>query len=159
MSRLFCSLVALCLLGSAAAAQTPASESPSERPALKPHEYQIIASGCIRGKRLERPIIQSSTDDLPFDALNAANFALEGPKELLKRIEDEHKNHHDQIIGIAIVPPSMNRGQAEVKTKRVGPISIGIGGRQETSAIQSTPQTVKLKVSSLVHVQDGCAPR
>jgi hypothetical protein len=159
MSRLCSWIAALCLLASAAAAQIPASEAPPERPALKPHEYEIIASGCIRGKRLERPIIQSTTDDLPFDALNAANFALEGPKELLKQIEDEHKNHQDQVIGIAIVPPSMNRAQAEVKTKRVGPISIGIGGRQETSAIQSTPQTVKLKVSSLVHVESSCAPR
>jgi hypothetical protein len=159
MFRLCSCITALCLLGSAAAAQKPASEASPERPSLKAHEYEIIASGCIRGKRLERPLIQSAPDDLPHDARNAANFALEGPKELLKRIVDEHKNHQDQIIGIAVVPPSMNRAQADVKTKRVGPINIGIGGRQETSAIQSTPQTVKLKVSSLIHVQDGCAPK
>lgn len=173
MSRVLVWAAAVCVTGSIALAQPPLerrppeqrpiqqpeSAAPPERGALKTHQYDVVVSGCVKGKRLERAFIHSA-DDLPFDALKAESFSLDGPKELLKQIADEHKNHFDQVIGIATVPPSMSRAQsAEVKSKRIGPISIGIGGRQETSPLHSTPQTVKLKVVSFVHVQDVCASR
>jgi hypothetical protein len=167
MSRVFVWAAAICVTGSIALAhgleqqrpvQQPESTAPPERGVLKTHQYDVVVSGCVKGKRLERAFIHSA-GDLPFDALRAASFALDGPKELLRQIADEHKNHFDQVIGIATVPPSMSRAQSEVKSKRIGPISIGIGGRQETSPLQSAPQTVKLRVSSFVHVQDGCASR
>jgi hypothetical protein len=160
MSRLFVWAAVVCVTVSAQARPpAPPAAAPAERPALKDHQYEVVVSGCIRDKRIERAFIQSPSDDLPFNALNASTFVLDGPKELLKQIADEHKNHLDQVVGIATVPPSMNRAQSAVKSKRVGPIDIGIGGRQETSAIQSVPQPIKLKVSSLVHVQDGCTAR
>lgn len=161
MSRLFSWIVAAALTTSVVTAQAPEPQQvPPERPALKAYEYDVMVSGCIKGKRVERPLVRSTTgDDLPLDALNATIVVLEGPKELLKQIADDHKNHHDEILGIAIVPPSMSQAQAAVKTKRVGPISMGIGGRQDTSPMQSAAQTVKLKVSSIVHIQEGCPSR
>jgi hypothetical protein len=168
VSRVLVWAAVVCITGSAALAhvpdqqdpiQQPGSPAPPERGTLKTHQYDVVVSGCVKGKRLERAFIHSPGDDLPFSALNAESFSLDGPKELLKQIADEHRNHFDQVIGIATVPPSMSRAQSEVKSKRIGPISIGIGGRQETSPLQSAPQTIKLTVSSFVHVENVCASR
>jgi hypothetical protein len=143
---------AMISLGAVAAAQEPA-----DRPAPKQHEYNVVVSGCIKGKRLERPVIQSAPENLPIVARGATSFILDGPKELLKQIEREHKNHDDEIVGIAIVPPSLTGVLGAIATRKVGPISIGIGGRPDTSGIERAPQLIKLKVSSIVHVQAECA--
>ena len=139
-------------LGAVAAAQEPA-----DRPAPKQHEYDVVVSGCVKGRRLERPVIQSAPDNLPPAARGATSFILDGPKALLKQIEREHKNHDDEIVGIAVVPPSLTGVLGAIATRKVGPISIGIGGRPDTSGIERAPQPIKLKVSSIVHVQGECA--
>ncbi len=151
MPRLLALTVVFCVSVPAGA------QEPAERPARKQHEYDLVVSGCIKGKRLERPIIQSAPDDLPITARGASSFVLDGPKELLKQIEREHKNHDDQIVGVAIVPPSLTGVLGAIATRKVGPISIGIGGRPDTSGIERSPQPVKLKVTSIVHVQAECA--
>ena len=134
-----------------------AAQEPAERPARKQHEYDVVVSGCIKGKRLERPIIESAPEDLPITARGTSSFVLDGPKELLKQIEKEHKNHDDRIAGVAVVPPSLTGVLGAIATRKVGPISIGIGGRPETSGIERSPQPIKLKVTSIVHVQAECA--
>jgi hypothetical protein len=135
------------------------AQAPDARPALKDHQYEVVVSGCLKGKRLERPVVQSAPESMPAIALNADNFALDGPKAVMKEIE-QHKNHHDQVIGVATVPPSTFLGGTG-PTRRVGPISIGIGtGRADAmSGIDRAPKTIKLKVTSLVHVATGCAAR
>lgn len=138
-------------------AVTAAAQAPAEKPPLKDYQYEVVVSGCLKGKRLERPVVQSAPESLPVDALNAANFSLDGPKELMKEIQ-RHKNHHDQVIGIATVPPSTFLSGTSGPTRRVGPISIGIGsGRPDAmSPINRAPQNIKLKVSSFVHVEGVC---
>jgi hypothetical protein len=122
-----------------------------EGPALKNHEYAVTVSGCLKGKRLERAVIQSAPDSLPPDALRAAGFALEGPKELIREIEG-HKNHTDHITGVLTVPPNL----ARALTRRVGKIDIGIG-TPGMNRMQDAQQVLKLRVTSFVHLQDRCA--
>ena len=144
-------IVALTLMAAAAAAQTPEAT-----PARKDHQYDVVVSGCLKGKRLERPVIQSAPESMPADAHNATNFSLDGPKTVMKELE-QHKNHRDQLIGVATVPPSTLLGGSG-PTRRVGPISIGIGtGRADAmSGIDRAPKIIKLRVSSLVHVESAC---
>jgi hypothetical protein len=142
--------IAALTFAAAAAAQTP--DDPSPR---KDHQYDVVVSGCLKGKRLERPVIQSAPESMPRDAHNATNFSLDGPKALMKELE-QHKNHRDQLVGIATVPPS---SFLEIgPTTRVGPISIGIGtGPADTrSGIARALKIIKLRVSSLVHVESAC---
>ena len=140
--------------------QAPAGPAPDRNTSTtKDFHYDVVVTGCINGKRLERPSFQSPVDRLPFEALHASAFVLDGPKELLRQLLGGHDDHEDRIRGVAIVPPSMNRAPAAVATRKIGPISIGIGGRQETSEIQRVPQQIKLKVVSLEHLQSECAPR
>jgi hypothetical protein len=132
-----------------------AAQEPDERPALKKYEYELTVSGCVKGKRLEDPVVRSAPEHLRVDALNLAVFILDGPKELLKQIEKEHKNHNDQLIGIATIPPTWFQQQGGITSRKVGPISIGIG-RQEISPMQQSTPHIRLKVSSIVHVLDTC---
>lgn len=144
-------IVSLTLAGAA----TTLAQAPEARPALKDHQYEVVVSGCLKGKRIERPVVQSAPESIPPDAYQAANFSLDGPKAVMKEIE-QHKNHRDQVIGVATVPPSTSLGTGP--TRRVGPISIGIGtGRPDAmSGIERAPKNIKLTVTSFVHVENGC---
>ena len=156
-------IVTLTLAAAAASAQDGvrprygATQAPDAKPELKDHQYEVVVSGCLKGKRLERPVVQSAPESMPATALNADNFALDGPKALMKEIA-QHKNHRDQVVGVATVPPATFLGGSG-PTRRVGPISIGIGtGRADAmSGIDRAPRIIKLKVTSLVHVENGCA--
>ena len=130
-----------------------AAQEGEERATLKKYEYELQVAGCIKGKRLERPLVQSAPEGLPRDPLNLAVFILEGPKALLKQIDKEHRDHRDQLTGIATIPPSWYSGYGPVR--KVGPISIGIG-RQDSSPMQQTTQHIRLKVSAFVHMMDSC---
>ena len=150
--RLFLLAVIATLTLAAAASD---AQTPEAKPPLKDHQYEVTASGCLKGKRLERPVIESAPESMPADARNAANISLDAPKALMKEIE-RHKNHRDQVVGIATVPPSTFLGIGP--TTRVGPLSIGIGtGPADTrSGIDRAPKIIKLQVTSLVHVESAC---
>lgn len=158
MSRVLLAFAAVCVLGSPAFTQDrvpPQGERPPDRGKLKDNQYAIVVTGCVRGKRLERPQFVMKDKELPYDALKAESFALDVSKELTRQLQ-AHQDHEDEVTGIAIVPPSMSRGTAEVATKRIGPIRIGIGARQETSPLHEVPQIIKLKVQSFRHIDDRC---
>lgn len=146
-------LAVLLVLALPVAAQTPIETSP-----LKDHEHYVVVSGCLKGKRLDQPVLTSTIPPLPSDLMTNATFSIEGPKDLMKEIE-RHKNHRDQIIGIATVPPSMFIATSQGPTRRIGPISIGIGGngRMDPMAGAERPRlNIKLKATSIVHVNDTC---
>ena len=149
------SRLAACALAIGIAA-TAAAQGPEEAPPLKKNEYAVTVVGCVKGTRLERAIVVSSSDGMPADALNASMFVLDGPKDLIKEIKDEHKDHQDRIAGIVVVPPALARA---IATRKIGPISIGIGSRPDQMSVQNAAPPLKLKVSSIVHVQSGCAGR
>ena len=91
--------------------------------------------------------------------LNASEFVLEGPKELLRQIKELHSGHNDEIAGVATVPPPQDEDAAVVTSKK-GPASITAGRRDEKSfGLRNAPQPIKLRVASLTHISEGCVER
>jgi hypothetical protein len=89
-----------------------------------------------------------------------SEFILDGPKELLQQIQEQHNGHYDEIAGIATVPPPPNDSDAAVETAKKGPVRVTAGRRDEKSlGPRSAPQQVKLRVASVTHVREGCVPR
>ena len=151
-------LAAIVLVG-AAAAQKPAPPSaapvPERSSRLKANEYRIVVKGCIRGRRVSASDVEGS--DSVFRTLRATEFLLQGPRELLQQIK-EHDGHYDEVDGIATVPASTNQGSSTVTTKDFGKTHVTVGGREEGKAyVQEPPKPLTLKVTSLTHLQEGCA--
>lgn len=151
MRRLPAAAVTLTLVLQAAAPGTAAAQ---EKAARKAYEYDLIVSGCLRGKRLERAVVVTAPDALPIDRLNEAQYALEGPKALIRDIE-QHRSHNDQVMGVATIPPTTFLGSGP--TRRLGPFSVGIGARpDQLPGMERRETIIKLKVSSFVHTGAEC---
>lgn len=151
--------VAALLTVNAVAAQgpvVPPPQSPPVQPTLKAEEHPVVVSGCVRGSRLKR---SGRVTDSAADALNASEFVLEGPRELMQQIRREHDGHYDEITGIAILPPSRNDGSSLVGTKKIGPGQVSMGARREAGQALESPGPVRLRVSSFRHVDEACAGR
>ena len=137
-------------------APPPAAPVPERSSKLKSNEYRIAAKGCIRGRRLSASDVESS--DSIFRTLGATEFLLQGPRELLQQIRDNHEGHYDEVEGIVVVPASTNGGSSTVTTKDIGKTRVTLGGREEGKAyVQESPKPLTLKVTSLAHLQEGCA--
>lgn len=149
---------------SAAAAQkppiAPAPQDPIPEPNQrgKSREYPVSVTGCIQGKWLH--VSDLHTRDSAFEALRVSDFVLEGPRELLRQIKDYHSGHHDEIEGIAIVPPSPVPSSATVTTKKFGKTHVTVAGREEGKQYVEEPRKpIVLKVQALTHVSEGCSGR
>jgi hypothetical protein len=105
-------------------------------------------------------IAEEAAEELSFDVLNVSAFVLEGPKELLRQIEEQHNRHYDEIAGIATVPPPPADSDAKVETYKKGPVRVTAGRRDETAyRVRNAPQPITLKVASLTHISEGCVAR
>ena len=139
---------------------TPPAQPPIPEPKtrLKSTQHNIVVQGCVQNGRLKIP--DSVAANLPFETLNVSEFILEGPKELLRQINEQHKGHYDEVAGIATVPPPPQDEDAAVVTSKKGPIHITAGRRDEKGVgIKSAPQPIKLRVASLTHISEGCISR
>ena len=135
-------------------AQTPPIPDASTR-LKKTSEHKVAVSGCIRGRRLSAA--HTERPDTVFTSLGATEFILQGPRELLKQISDQHDGHYDEIEGVVIVPASVNGGSSTVTTKEFGKARVTLGGTDEGKAyIQNPPKPLTLKVASLTHLKEGC---
>ena len=133
----------------------PTAPVPERSSRLKANEYRIAVKGCVRGRRLSAADLESS--DSVLRTLRATEFVLQGPRELLQQIK-EHDGHYDEVDGIATVPASTNQGSSTVTTKDFGKTRVSLGGREEGKAYtQDPPKPLTLKVTSLTHLQEGCA--
>jgi hypothetical protein len=155
-------LVILLTVGTLAAQKPivppPLRPIPAPATRAKPTQHKIVVQGCVQNGRLT--ISNSATDSLPFDMLNVSEFILEGPKELLRQIQEQHNRHDDEIAGIATVPPPPQDTDAAVETAKKGPVRITAGRRDEKSlGARSAPQQIKLRVASLTHISEGCVER
>jgi hypothetical protein len=165
MSRLAFALLALAAIGPHLAAQGAAGQGPIVPPPKTPPsnatvrdlEYPIVVSGCLRGNRLE---IDGSRNRLALDLVDASEFVLEGPKELMRILERDHDGHQDEIEGIAIVPGSRTR-EGEVTTRPIGDRTRIVAGGSIAPKDGPAPATrrglIRLKVVSLTHVDDVCS--
>jgi len=155
-------LVVLLTVGQLAAqkpiAPPPETPIPERTPRNRVSQYAIAVRGCIQGKRLK--MSQADLRDVPTDILRVSEFILDGPKELMQQLQEQHDKHYDEIEGIAIVPPSPNGATTSVTTKKKGPVRVAVGSREESGpAIVDAPRPITLRVSALTHLNEGCVPR
>lgn len=136
----------------------PQPPIPQPNSRLRATQHKVVVQGCVQNGRLK--IADNLAEQLPFDVLNVSEFILEGPKELLKQIQEQHNRHYDEIAGIATVPPPPQDEDATVQTAKKGPVRITAGRRDEKSVgAKSAPQQIRLRVASLTHISEGCVPR
>lgn len=150
-------VVVLTVLAQGPIKPLPQPPIPETKSRVKATQHKIVVMGCIRNGRLL--IANAAADSLPFDTLNVSEFILDGPKELLRQIQEQHNHHYDEIAGIATVPPPPGDPDAAVETAKKGPVRITAGRRDEKSlGGKGAPQQVKLRVASLTHISEGCVP-
>ena len=160
MRRLALSLFTVFACAGPIAAQQPVpapppAALPDGNSRLKANQYAVVATGCIRGKRLTASNVDSSAS--VFATLRATEFTLQGPRELLNQIKNHHDGHYDQIEGIVTVPAAFNGASSTTTTKEFGKTRVTLGGREEGKAyVQDPPKPLTLKVVSLTHMHEGC---
>jgi hypothetical protein len=125
--------------------------------ATRPVAQQVRATieGCISGKRL----IPSLTSSRPFEEvlLNASDFILDGPRELMKQLQSSHDGHLERITGIATIPqPEGTTVETYGGTKGKTRVTSGV---RVSEAGGEAPLPVKLRVQSAEHLADECAPK
>ena len=139
------------------AAQRPV-DPPPERPTPrasstgKPSQYSITLKGCIDDKRLI--LADSEAAKLPFETLRGTEFTLNGSRDVLRLIRG-HNGHSDEIAGVVSVPPTPRPVVPSVDNKKLGPFSVGVGGR-ESIGVDAAPRVLTLKVESLTHLEEAC---
>src|SRR5262245_66636097 len=77
----------------------PETPIPERTTRLKSRQVDVVVVGCIRGKRLL--VSDLHVRDPVFETLRATEFILQGPRELLQQIKDQHEGDNDQKIGRA----------------------------------------------------------
>jgi len=118
-------------------------------------EYPLTITGCIHGTRL---IPQSAASDTASDVLAASEYLLDGSKELLQVIRKEHNGHLDEITGVAQLPATPAAQRTGVASAPVGKKGrITVGKREESGGFQPAPHPVRLKVTSIRHISNGCS--
>jgi hypothetical protein len=136
-----------------AVAQRPV-EPPPERPTPQasstgePTQYAVTVKGRIDKRRLT--VSGSEADKLPIEMLRATEFTLSGSSDALREIRDHHR-HCDEIAGVVSVPPTRRPTVPSVDAKKLGPFSVGVGGR-ESIAVDSAPRALTLRVESITHL-------
>ena len=147
-------LLTVCPLTAQQPIVPPPQPIPERSSRLKSTQHQIV----VQNGRLK--LANTLARELPFDTLNVSEFILEGPKEMLRQIQEQHKGHYDEIAGIATVPPPPQDEDATVQTAKKGPVRITAGQRDEKSfGTRSAPKQIRLRVASLTHISEGCVPR
>lgn len=160
--RLLPAVAAYASLVTCLAAQSPvvpkSPTPPTKASDARETTHLVTIRGCIRGNRLKAdPEAQKGI----VEVLDARDFSLEGPKELMRQVKAEHDEHYDEITGIVVLPPK-NARDVVTSTKKVGPKSsvVVTGKKGEAVDVDSQPQprqqTLKLRVQQLTHIGERC---
>jgi len=159
MKRAALSAAFVVVMLSVLAAQKPGN--PPQRPipqassTSKPTQYAMTARGRIDNRRLT--LSPSEAAKLPFEMLRGTEFRLDGTRELLQLIRG-HNGHCDEISGVVSVPPARRPVVSSVEAKKLGPFSVGVGGRESIGA-DGAPRVLTLKVESVTHFGEPCDER
>jgi hypothetical protein len=138
-------------------AQRPV-EPPPERPVPqasstgKPTQYAVTVKGLIDKRRLT--LSDSEAEKLPTEMLRATELTLSGSSDMLRQLGD-HNGHCDEIAGVVSVPPTRRPTVPSVDAKKLGPFSVGVGGR-ESIAVDRAPRALTLKVETVTHLGESC---
>jgi len=151
---------ALVVLSSHVAGQVPVVPAPKAPPparTMKDTEISVTVEGCIRGKVLTPDWTNGRTTNVKVDFVNAAEFSLEGPRELLSQLKQSHDGHQDEVTGIAIIPASQ-KPEGETKSKAVGSRTTVSASTERTHWNEDeVHRTVRLKLVSIRHRADKCS--
>jgi hypothetical protein len=161
--RLPTTVLVVCSLAASLSAQGPIVPPPKTPPVnsqMRDREVVVTVEGCVRGNRLKLGI-RGEPVAPAVRLLNASEFSLEGPKELLRQLQKDHDGHQDEITGIAVVPAA-REDDGYIETKEVGKRTRIVAGTSstktsETSPMSSTSRIVRLKVQSLTHLANRCS--
>jgi hypothetical protein len=131
----------------------PPTKTPPTKSAIRDSQYPLVVAGCLRGSHLK---IDRTVSNAVADSLDASEFVLEGPKELLRQMRLEHDGHQDEITGIAILPAART-DEGKTETKQLGRKTRITVGARATVGQRAQPRPVRLKVTSLRHLADKCS--
>jgi hypothetical protein len=137
---------------------------PAQANAIREQQVSVVVDGCVQGKRL---IPSIDTRSGAHDALlNASEYLLEGPRDLIKQLTRDHDRHHEQITGIAIIPPTAGGAMVDTRTVKRGKTTItagvresGGGGGGHAAVAGDAKLPVRLKVASATHLSETCVGR
>jgi hypothetical protein len=136
----------------------PTGTVPRPTSPMRSQELAVDVTGCIHGTRLQPS--SSSVSDAQIALLNASEFVLDGPRELIQQLTREHDGHEERISGIALLPRPPADTTVEIKTVKKGRTTITGGVRDRPpSRIQDGKLPVRIKVQSATHLADRCAAR
>lgn len=166
--------LSLCLLVVATSVSLGAAQRPVPRPSpppgpeprseLRSRQVSVVVNGCMEDRRLTRTRMSSTNPH--EDALRATEYILEGPRELLAQLAADHKGHHEEISGIAIIPPTPGGATVDTRTRTIGGArltgSVRQGGSRkptaQTPAVIDPPRAVRLRVQAVTHLAEKCVP-
>jgi hypothetical protein len=139
---------------------------PVPRSELRPRQVSVVVDGCMEDRRLK--LARDSTTNPHEMALRATEYILEGPRELLAQLATDHRGHHEEVTGIAIIPPSPGGATVDTRTKTIGGARVTGAVRQgrgseakptaQTPAVVDTPRPVRISVQAVTHLHEKCQP-
>lgn len=128
---------------------------------LGTQQVRVTIEGCVFGKTLLPSLATKKALDEAL--LNASEFVLEGPRDLMTQLTRNHDTHRERITGMATIPQpegttvethGVTRGKTRVTTgTRVTESESGAG------VALSAPLPVRLRVQSIEHVEEKCSPQ
>jgi hypothetical protein len=167
-----CSLRAVLALALAAASLAasqrglppPAAPLPDPRSELRAREVAVVVDGCMEDRRMK--LARGSAPNPHEEALRATEYLLEGPRELLAQLASDHRGHHEEVRGIAIIPPSPGGATVDTRTRTFGGTRVTGAVRQGgdskpgagTPAITDPPRPVRIRVQAVTHLAEKCQP-
>jgi hypothetical protein len=144
--------------------QPPSGAVPIQRSRVRPQEIAVTITGCLNGKYLRSTA--GAVSDTHTALLNATEFVLEGSRDVMRQLADDHKGHEESITGVAILPPEPSNATVDIKTIKAGRATITSGVRESDGA-GTRPSgfngdarvPVRVRIQSATHLAEHCVPR
>jgi hypothetical protein len=139
----------------------PAPAGPPRQSQLRNREVAVVIDGCVENRRLK--LSRHSSTNPHEGALRATEYILEGTRELLAQLSTDHQGHHEEITGIAIIPPGGD--VVDTRTKTIGGVrvtgAVRDGTRSKPAAqtpVIDSPRPVRIRVQAATHLAETCQP-
>jgi hypothetical protein len=156
LSCVACATLSAALAAAQLPGPVPREKGPPARRAISETRVPVTVSGCLRRGSLQLA-------DWPFKdnlayVFNTDVVILDGPKDVLRLLRNEHNLHQDEITGIAIVQASPDGSTTtDVDTKAVGGGTLTTGVRESDGVTGNLAKTVTLRVASFRHLDEKCS--
>jgi hypothetical protein len=151
-----CAALPVALAATQLPAPIPRDKEPPVQRRMQEKRMPLTVSGCVRGNRLR--LFAPGSRDGTADILNTDELILEGSKDLMRQLRQEHEGHYDELIGIAFLQ-SVPDGSTttDVESKPVGKKGrITIGVREGQGPTANLRQPVRFKVEGVRHLHVAC---